>query len=122
MVNGAIHKNMPLELYHGRTGKVWNVTKPAIGVEIDKQVGKRIIKREFMFIGSMYIPSRCAEEIRERKMWNDNLKAETKARGEVTSTKRLLEGPKPEFMVEGIILEIVTPTPYNMVNDLKGGS
>ncbi|CAL9091114.1 unnamed protein product [Musa textilis] len=29
---------MPHKFYHGRTGKVWNVTKRAIGVEINKQV------------------------------------------------------------------------------------
>ena len=37
-VNGAIHKGMPHKFYHGRTGQVWNVTKRAIGVEINKQV------------------------------------------------------------------------------------
>ena len=25
-VNGVIHKGMPHKFYHGRTGKVWNVT------------------------------------------------------------------------------------------------
>lgn len=37
-VNGAIHKGMPHKFYHGRTGRVWNVTKRAIGVEVNKQV------------------------------------------------------------------------------------
>jgi large subunit ribosomal protein L21e len=37
-VNGAVHKGMPHKFYHGRTGRVWNVTKRAIGVEINKQV------------------------------------------------------------------------------------
>jgi large subunit ribosomal protein L21e len=37
-VNGAVHKGMPHKFYHGRTGCVWNVTKRAIGVEINKQV------------------------------------------------------------------------------------
>ena len=37
-VNGAIHKGMPHNSYHGRTGRVWNVTKRAIGVEVNKQV------------------------------------------------------------------------------------
>ena len=37
-VNGAIHKGMPHKFYHGRTGRVWNVTKRAIGVEINKQL------------------------------------------------------------------------------------
>lgn len=37
-VNGAVHKGMPHKFYHGRTGRVWNVTKRAIGVEMNKQV------------------------------------------------------------------------------------
>eukprot|EP01018_Ginkgo_biloba_P014067 Gb_13524 [translate_table: standard] len=36
-VNGAVHKGMPHKFYHGRTGVVWNVTKRAIGVEMNKQ-------------------------------------------------------------------------------------
>ncbi|PNX70123.1 hypothetical protein L195_g057112, partial [Trifolium pratense] len=28
---------MPHKFYHGRTGRVWNVTKRAIGVEVNKQ-------------------------------------------------------------------------------------
>jgi large subunit ribosomal protein L21e len=28
---------MPHKFYHGRTGRVWNVTKRAIGVVINKQ-------------------------------------------------------------------------------------
>lgn len=37
-VNGAVHKGMPHKFYHGRTGRVWNITKRAIGVEVNKQV------------------------------------------------------------------------------------
>ncbi|KAG4912061.1 hypothetical protein JHK82_052645 [Glycine max] len=37
-VNGALHKGMPHKFYHGRTGHVWNVTKRAVGVEVNKQV------------------------------------------------------------------------------------
>ncbi|KAK2652367.1 hypothetical protein Ddye_012223, partial [Dipteronia dyeriana] len=46
-----------------------------------------------------------------RKIKNDELKAEAKARGEVISTKRQPKGPKPGFMVEGAMLETVTPIP-----------
>lgn len=37
-VNGAVHKGMPHKFYHGRTGIVWNVTKRAVGVIMNKQV------------------------------------------------------------------------------------
>lgn len=31
---------MPHKFYHGKTGRVWNVTKRAVGVELLKQVGR----------------------------------------------------------------------------------
>ncbi|KAF9664795.1 hypothetical protein SADUNF_Sadunf16G0055200 [Salix dunnii] len=148
-VNGAVHKGMPHKFYHGRTGRVWNVTKRAIGVEVNKQllkgfilleieltlyllldflipappskVGNRIIRKRIHVRVEHLLPSRCTEEFRLRKKKNDQLKAEAKARGEVICTKRQPKGPKPGFMVEGATLETVTPIPYDVVNDLKGG-
>ncbi|RLN16827.1 hypothetical protein C2845_PM02G12280 [Panicum miliaceum] len=147
-VNGAVHKGMPHKFYHGRTGRVWNVTKRAIGVEINKQewtairfsfegctqilliksamyglvvVNGRIIRKRIHVRVEHVQPSRCTEEFRLRKAKNDQLKADAKARGEVISTKRQPLGPKPGFMVEGATIETVTPIPYDVVNDLKGG-
>ena len=37
-MNGAIHKGMPYKVYHGKTGRVFNVTKRACGVVVNKQV------------------------------------------------------------------------------------
>ncbi|KAI7740334.1 hypothetical protein M8C21_006744 [Ambrosia artemisiifolia] len=120
-VNGAVHKGMPHKFYHGRTGQVWNVTKRAIGVEMNKQVGNRIIKKRIHVRIEHVMPSRCNEELKQRIKTNDQLKAEAKAKGVVISTKRQPLGPKPGFMVEGTTLETVTPIPYDVVNDLKGG-
>ncbi|RWW76944.1 hypothetical protein BHE74_00014951 [Ensete ventricosum] len=61
------------------------------------------------------------EDFRSRVKKNDQLKAEAKSHGGVISTKQQPEGPKPGFMVEGATLETVTPIPYDVVNDLKGG-
>ncbi|KAL1569337.1 Large ribosomal subunit protein eL21x/eL21w, variant 2 [Salvia divinorum] len=91
---------MPHKFYHGRTGRVWNVTKRAVGVELNKQVGNRIMRKRI--------------HVRIEH-------AEAKAQGKIISTKRQPEGPKPGFMVGGAILETVTPIPYDVVNDLKGG-
>ncbi|XP_062075284.1 large ribosomal subunit protein eL21x/eL21w-like [Humulus lupulus] len=111
---------MPNKFYHGRTGRVWNITKHAIGVEVNKQVGNRIIKKRIHVRVEHVQPSRCTEEFRNRKLRNDKLKAEAKLKDEAISTKRQPEGPKPGFMVEGAQLETVTPIPYDVVNDLKG--
>ncbi|KAB2612317.1 60S ribosomal protein L21-1 [Pyrus ussuriensis x Pyrus communis] len=77
-VNGAVHKGMPHKFYHGRTGRVWNVTKRTVGVEINKQVGNRIIRKMIHV---------CTEEFRIMKIKNDQLKAEAKAKGEFINTE-----------------------------------
>lgn len=84
-------------------------------------MGNRIIKKRIHVRVEHVQPSRCTEEFRLRKVKNDELKAEAKAKGVVICTKRQPEGPKPGFMVEGALMETVTPIPYDVVNDLKGG-
>lgn len=36
--HGAFHKGMPHKFYHGKTGRVFNVTKRAVGVIVNKQI------------------------------------------------------------------------------------
>jgi large subunit ribosomal protein L21e len=88
---------------------------------ISLQVGNRIIRKRIHVRVEHVQPSRCTEDFRLRKLKNDELKIAAKAKGEIISTKRQPEGPKPGFMVEGATLETVTPIPYDVVNDLKGG-
>lgn len=38
-------QGMPHKVYHGRTGKVWNVTKRAVGVVVNKQVTPTLNKQ-----------------------------------------------------------------------------
>ena len=49
------------------------------------------------------------------------MKAEAKARGETVDLKRQPAGPKGGFVLDSSTLETVTPIPYDVVNDLKGG-
>ena len=35
---GAFQKGMPYKVYHGRTGRVFNVTRHSVGVIVNKQV------------------------------------------------------------------------------------
>merc|ERR1711964_30687 len=51
--NSAIQKGMPHKYYHGRTGRVWNVTPHAVGVEVNKNLGGRISRSAFMSVLSM---------------------------------------------------------------------
>merc|ERR1712016_303943 len=45
-MGGAFQKGMPHKSYHGKTGRVFNVTKHAVGVVVNKRVrGKILAKR-----------------------------------------------------------------------------
>ena len=44
--NGSIHKGMPHKFYHGRTGRVFDISPNSIGVIINKQVRNRIVEKK----------------------------------------------------------------------------
>lgn len=72
---------MPHKFYHGRTGVVWNVTKRAVGVEMNKQVNGRIIRKRLHVRVEHVQPSRCREEFLKRRASNDAIKADAKKKG-----------------------------------------
>lgn len=85
------------------------------------QVGNRIIQKRLHVRIEHVQPSRCREEFLERRKSNDIKKAEAKKRGETVDLKRQPAGPRPGFVLDSSTLETVTPIPYDVVNDLKGG-
>merc|ERR1712169_145231 len=42
--NSAIHKGMPFKFYHGRTGRVFNVTRRALGIVVTKTNGNKVLE------------------------------------------------------------------------------
>lgn len=81
VANGAIHKGMPYRYYHGRTGRVWNVTKSALGVMVNKRVGGRILSKRIHVRIEHVKPSRCVEEFKNRVAANEKAKVEAKRTG-----------------------------------------
>merc|ERR1719216_260263 len=45
---------MPYKYYFGKTGRVWNVTKRALGIEMLKTVGNRKRTNAFTFEWSIF--------------------------------------------------------------------
>jgi large subunit ribosomal protein L21e len=43
--NSAQQKGLPYKYYHGKTGVVFNITKSAVGVLMQKIVGNRYIEK-----------------------------------------------------------------------------
>ena len=111
VANASIHKGMPFKFYHGRTGRVWNVTPRAVGVEIKKQVGNRYIMKRIHVRVEHVRKSRCTEDFEKRKKEYIVKCTEAKKNGAPKPSKvRKPAGPR-----DG---EIVTPTATTQIINL----
>ena len=115
----ATAQGMPHKWYHGKTGRVWNVTKRAIGVEMFKQHNGRYIKKRVHFRVEHVRPSRCREEFLRRTKENDEKKHAANVAGlPKPSTKRVVKGPRTEgITIEHAQLETITAIPYDILKE-----
>eukprot|EP01086_Lenisia_limosa_P002302 TRINITY_DN150_c0_g1_i1.p2 TRINITY_DN150_c0_g1~~TRINITY_DN150_c0_g1_i1.p2 ORF type:complete len:159 (-),score=62.98 TRINITY_DN150_c0_g1_i1:38-514(-) len=113
--NGAVQKGMPFKYYHGRTGRVWNVSQRAVGVEVNKQVGGRIMKKRFHVRLEHVKPSHCRSAFLERIKKNNELLSAAKKEGKTICVKRLPAQPKEGKFVKGREAEIIQQIPYEFI-------
>lgn len=110
-VNGAIHDGMPFKFYHGKTGIVFNVTKSAVGVIVNKVVGHRYIEKRLNIKVEHVKHSKCREEFLTRVKENFAKKAAAKESGEKVQLKRQPAGPRGSKVVSGVPTTLV-PVAY----------
>jgi large subunit ribosomal protein L21e len=113
-VDSSIHKGMPFKHYHGRTGVVFNVTKRAIGVRVNKEVNGRIIQKQLHVSTPHVRPSKCQKQIIERRRENEKVKKEVREKGlPKVNLKRENAQPKAGyFYTLTNIPETIQPVPY----------
>merc|ERR1712127_333556 len=114
-VNGSVHKGMPFKYYHGKTGRVWNITKRAVGVEVNKLVRGRIMRKRLHVRVEHIKKSRCREAFVERVKRNDQAKRDAKAAGKRIDVRRKTVGPRPGVIVKATEIETMRPLPYEFV-------
>jgi large subunit ribosomal protein L21e len=81
VANPAIHKGMPYKYYHGRTGTVFNVTPHAVGVEVNKAVRNRVVRKRLHVRIEHIRQSKCRKDFLDRVLRNDAIKRDAKAAG-----------------------------------------
>jgi len=118
--DAAQQKGMPHKYYHGRTGRVWNVNKRAVGVEINKvHREKQIVKRIHVRVEHVR-PSKSHSGHLDRIATNEALKKAAKESGkpcDAALLKRAPKGPRAAFELqmpstfEGKT-HLLTPIPY----------
>jgi len=98
--DGSVQRGMPHKYYHGKTGRVFNVTAHAIGVIVNKKVNGRIIPKRIHVRIEHARKSRSRLAFVERVKSNDKLKVEAKKAGKKIVTKRIPEQPKEQHVVD----------------------
>jgi large subunit ribosomal protein L21e len=113
----AIHKGMPHKGYHGRTGIIFNVTKSAVGVRVNKLVNGRILEKRIHVRIEHVRKSKCQKEILKRIVDNEMAKAEAAKTGVKINLKRTPKLPKEAYFLKaaGVDGEITTiqPLPFS---------
>ncbi|EGC29941.1 ribosomal protein L21 [Dictyostelium purpureum] len=108
---GNVHKGMPHKFYHGRTGRVWNVTPRSVGVIINKRVGPRIIAKKIHVRIEHVKPSNSMAAHLKRIEENKKVVADAKKNNTWVSTRRTPAAPKAGFFVNPRDTEVQTIAP-----------
>ena len=98
--DSAIHKGMPHKHYHGRTGIVFNLTKAAVGIRVNKFVNGRIIEKRIHVRIEHVRKSKCQKEILARKVSNEKAKEEARKTGVKVNLKRSPVMPKEGYFLQ----------------------
>jgi len=114
--HAAIHKGMPFKHYHGRTGIVFNITKRAVGVRVNKMVNGKVLEKRIHVRVEHVIPSKCRIGHIARVKKNEEIKKAVRAGSqEKVSLKRSPIMPKPAYFVDykGTEPETIQPVPFS---------
>ncbi|KAJ7389674.1 60S ribosomal protein L21 [Desmophyllum pertusum] len=116
-VNGAIHKGMPYKVYHGKTGRVFNITKRAVGVVVNKQVKGKILPKRINVRVEHIKHSKCRDDFLRRVKENELKKKEAKEKGMKVDCKRKPVVPLLSHFVrtKRNTPETLEPIPYEFV-------
>merc|ERR1711935_161987 len=91
--NASQQKGMPHKYYHGKTGVIYNVSKTAVGVLLNKKHRGRIIQKKVNLKVEHIKHSTCRIDFLDRVKQNDIRKKAARAEGKTVITKRLPQAP-----------------------------
>ena len=115
---GAFQKGMPHKAYHGKTGRVFNVSKRACGVVVNKRVGGKILPKRIYVRVEHIKHSQCRKDFLDRVHANEVKKQEAKTTGKRGAPcKRLPLAPKEAHLVSTKDNEpqILGPIPFEFM-------
>lgn len=107
---------MPYKAYHGKTGRVYNVTPHAVGIIVNKRVRGKILAKRINVRIEHIQHSKCREDFLRRVKENELKLKGAKEKGKWVNLKRQ---PKPPR--NGLVLKdppqpvALAPIPYEFI-------
>ena len=98
-MNNSEHKGQAHRIYHGKSARVFNVTKSSVGVEVFKKVNHRLMTKRFHVRTEHVRPSRSREDFLNRVKANEVKRKEAKEKGIKITLKRVPKQPNTAFVV-----------------------
>lgn len=114
IADGSIQKGMPHKFYHGKTGRIFNITKQGCGVVCNKKVGNRIIPKRINIKFDHIRPSANREAFKERVRENERIKAEARKNGTFVQVKREPGLPRVSHVIKDDTVTL-NPTRFRYV-------
>ncbi|XP_061412540.1 LOW QUALITY PROTEIN: large ribosomal subunit protein eL21-like [Lethenteron reissneri] len=114
---GTVQQGMPHKCYHGKTGRVFNITQHAVGIIVNKQVkGKVLAKRINVHIEHVN-HSKSRDSFLKRVKENELKKDKAKLAGEWVTLKRQPAQPRVAHFVstKNNTPELLEPIPYEFM-------
>ena len=114
---GAVQKGMPHKCYHGKTGRVYNVTQHAVGIIVNKQVKGKILAKKINVRIKHIKHSKSRDSFLKRVKENNQKKKEAKEKGTWVQLKRQPAPPREAHFVRtsGKEPELLEPIPYEFM-------
>merc|ERR1719187_1471168 len=114
---GAVQKGMPHKAYHGKTGRVYNITPHAVGVIVNKRVRGRILPKRINVRVEHVKHSNCRLDFLKRVEDIESRKKAAKETGERIVTRRIPDQPRTGHFVRTKNNEpqFLKPIPYEFV-------
>ena len=108
---------MPHKCYHGKTGRVYNVTQHAVGIIVNKQVKGTILAKRINMCIEHIKHSKSRDSFLKRVKENDQKKKEAKEKGTWVQLKRQPAPPREAHFVRtsGKEPELLEPIPYEFM-------
>lgn len=107
---------MPYKAYHGKTGRVYNVTPHAVGIIVNKRVRGKILAKRINVRIEHVKHSKCREDFLRRVKENELKLKDAKSKGKWVSLKRTPKLPRGGIILRNQEEPIrLAPIPYEFI-------